>query len=544
MAINNPTTLEERKDIYTGGATPQVEPYRAFMDRVTQINNEIAAQGNKDFSVAPSAITADSLQNAKPVSLPQTPISTSAQGLSAISTAVGDQTRAANDLARETEQKRIEAEAKTTESKSKYQQVIDQITGVFGSRDKLETDAKIGEKSQKITDVTNQIEALDRAEVNEIRGLEGQAITEGQRSQILSEIQRKYSFQKADLALIQSAANRDLATAQNIVERKIQLQLEPLKFQLDFVKDFYNENKADLTKEEDKAFGLKAKELEREYDIQKTLQETIGKLQISAASQGADPSVVQAIGRAKNIGEASAAAGQFAGDIVERQIKQAQLAKLNAEAQKTRAEALAAGGFATGDGKVALPVAEAQKVNKELTSNDAYKVVRKGQDSLQFLNDFEKLFKETGATSAVFSPRENAALKAKYNATILNLKEFFNLGVLNGPDEAILKSIVPDPTNRSATANIASLSIYNPAKGTEAGIANMKKQIEDTLDDRFASLSTQYSVYSPQSVTSLGDLQRIYIQNKALLNPDVNRLVEENPDLTTDDIISIINKKL
>jgi hypothetical protein len=519
---------------------------KKYPDRVAKINEEIAASplAVQGISQAPSAITSESLQATKPLYIPPAQTSTAADGLSAISTSVGEQTKAANQLAQEQEQKRLEAETKANESKSKYEKVVEGITGVFSSRDKLETDAKIGDKAQKVTDVTNQIESLARAQEKEIRALDTQPLTLQDKAQRTADINRSYATQQADLALIQSAANRDLSTAQSIIDRKINLQLEPLKFQLDFVKDFYNENKADLTKEEDRAFGLKAKELEREYDTQKTLQETIGKLQISAASQGADPSVVQAIGRAKSIGEASAAAGQFAGDIVERQIKQAQLSKLKAEADKTRAEALAAGGFATGDGKVALPVAEAQKVNKELTSNDAYKVVRKGQDSLQFLNDFETLFKETGATSAVFSPRENAALKAKYNATILNLKEFFNLGVLNGPDEAILKSIVPDPTNRSATANIASLSIYNPAKGTEAGIANMKKQIEDTLDDRFASLSTQYSVYSPQSVTSLGDLQRIYIQNKALINPEVKKMIDENPDLSPDDIISIINTKL
>jgi hypothetical protein len=119
---------------------------------------------------------------------------------------------------------------------------------------------------------------------------------------------------------------------------KIQLALEPLKTQLDFTKMFYEDNKADLTKEEEKAFGLKTKELERQYEQQKTLQETIGKLQISAASQGAPASVVQAIGKAKNVGEASAAAGVYSGDVLDRQYKLAQIAKMNADTIKVISE--------------------------------------------------------------------------------------------------------------------------------------------------------------------------------------------------------------
>lgn len=227
-----------------------------------------------------------------------------------------------------------------------------------------------------------------------------------------------------------------------------------------------------------------------------------------------------------------------ANDLLDYQIKREQLNKVKAETAKLEREGKPV--VVDTSGKLVLPADEAQKVNKEIASNDAFKAMTKAKDSLQFLTDFEKTFKDVGATSAVFSPRSNAKLKTQYNSTILNLKEFFNLGVLNGPDENILRGIIPDPTDRSAVLPIASFGIYKPSAGTKSGIESMKKQIEQTLDERYKSLSTQYSAYSPQGVSALKDVQRTYIEQKAKLNPEVAKLISENPGLTEEDIISIM----
>jgi len=193
-------------------------------------------------------------------------------------------------------------------------------------------------------------------------------------------------------------------------------------------------------------------------------------------------------------------------------------------------------------GKVLLPQKESMKINKEIIGSDAYKAITKGKDSLQFLKNFEDTFNKTGATSAVFSPRQNAKLKAEYNAAILNLKEFFNLGVLNGPDEAILRGVLPDPTNRSAFLTTISGGIYKPATSTKSGIDSMKKMIESSLDERYKSLNSQYGDYSGQSVGAVRDLNRIYVEQKAKINPQIQQLLNDNPDLTEDDIISILNE--
>ena len=66
--------------------------------------------------------------------------------------------------------------------------------------------------------------------------------------------------------------------------------------------------------------------------------------------------------------------------------------------------------------------------------------------------------------------------------------------------------------------------------------------IETSIDDRYKSLSSQYGDYSSYSVNGLKDLNRVYIEQKAKLNPDIQRLISENPDLTPDDILIILTQ--
>ena len=222
---------------------------------------------------------------------------------------------------------------------------------------------------------------------------------------------------------------------------------------------------------------------------------------------------------------------QLAGQPLEETYKKAQIANIYSEIAEREDD-----GTITVDtsGKVILKPEEALKINKELVNNDAYKAIRKGQDSLQYLLDFENKFNEYGLQT--IPGGKKGKLKSTYQTTILNLKEFFNLGVLNGPDIEVLKGILPDPAT----------GIFKKFRGrssaVSAGISTMKSNIEKTLDDRYTSLASQYGDYSLQSLNSLSDLQRIYIEQKSKLNPKINQMIQENPDLLPEDIISIISQ--
>ena len=195
-------------------------------------------------------------------------------------------------------------------------------------------------------------------------------------------------------------------------------------------------------------------------------------------------------------------------------------------------------------GKVRVKQSEARTIAKDIYASDAYKAMGKARDSLDFLSDFEQVFKKTGATSAVFSPRDNANLASKYESTLLNLKEFFNLGVLNGPDRETLEGVLPNPTNRSAALTVGSLGIYKPSAATKSGLNNMKAMVEKTVDDRYATIRNQYSLYSADDIPALNDIDRTYLEAKRKLDPGVDKFINENPNMSVSDVVQVINKRL
>lgn len=260
------------------------------------------------FATTPTnqPITSETLgSNETPLNLPEVTPSTSAAGLSAFASSVGEQEKERAKLQAEQDAKVAEEQAGVKEEKGKIQSVMDKILGVPAEQAKLEKEAGIGEKAQRVTTYTNQLESLERAEVNELRALQTANMTDVGRAAASRDIQRKYVFQKADVALLQSAANRDLETAQNIINRKIQLLIEPLKMELDFVRSFYEENKQDLTKQEDRQFQLKLSELDRTYEEQKNLETYKGNITMTAIENGVPiPSYIQSeLNRATSLSE-------------------------------------------------------------------------------------------------------------------------------------------------------------------------------------------------------------------------------------------------
>lgn len=241
--------------------------------------------------------------NTSPVSIPQNQVSTTAEGISGMAQAMSEQAK----LAQQEAVKAQEAQTESNSLKDTLSKAYEKIIGVQTSRPELEKQAGLDVKAQALTDATNKIEASQRAQTNELRALENSGLGEVQIAQRQREINRRYAFEQADLALIQSAANRDLDTASKIIDRKIQLQLEPLQTQLDFTKFFYQENKDTLSKAEDRAFNLKIKSLDQQYETEKANKTAIANIQLEALKNGVQipSSVLSQLNKAKDAAEAT-----------------------------------------------------------------------------------------------------------------------------------------------------------------------------------------------------------------------------------------------
>jgi hypothetical protein len=165
-------------------------------------------------------------------------------------------------------------------------------------------------------------------------------ITREQATQEFNGVARESAAKQADLSVIQYVAQNKYSQAQSIADRKIQMQFENDKAQLDALKYYYEDTKNDLSKKEDQKYQLeisqKEKALGYAMDQAKTLQNTKLELLKSASSQGANSSILQGIQSAQTPEAAVSAAGQYAGDILERQLKQAQLANTYQNIQSSR----------------------------------------------------------------------------------------------------------------------------------------------------------------------------------------------------------------
>jgi hypothetical protein len=57
-------------------------------------------------------------------------------------------------------------------------------------------------------------------------------------------------------------------------------------------------------------------------------------------------------------------------------------------------------------------------------------------------------------------------------------------------------------------------------------------------------LRGQYSSYDPAQVTNLKDIDRKYLQMKQEINPAVAQFVQDNPNLSFEEKLQVINSRL
>jgi HD superfamily phosphohydrolase YqeK len=169
-------------------------------------------------------------------------------------------------------------------------------------------------KQKSYDEITSQIEAKDLALRRKIEAMEKnpQGMTADALQGEITRIKREGASELADLSIIQSARNRDLFTAQSFVNQKVELLTQDLKTRFDATKFFYDENKEDLNKEDQRKFEKAIREDEREYkearESIKSLEESKLTYLTKANENGAPSSVLQAIQSATTPEQAAVAA--------------------------------------------------------------------------------------------------------------------------------------------------------------------------------------------------------------------------------------------
>lgn len=209
-----------------------------------------AASGSQLKPFTPTSITQASLTPSSPITVTSPVPSTAAAGMSGHTdqTVINGQSALDKQLA----DKVAADEAAKADSKSALSSIMDRITGVQSSRATEETNAHIPELSKLANDSFTALQASKRAQQNEVKAMQ-ENHTGMSASALAGEVNRinsKYANEQADLSISYDVANRNYANVQATVDRKIQLQLEPLQTQLQYQTTFYNDNKEALSKSE------------------------------------------------------------------------------------------------------------------------------------------------------------------------------------------------------------------------------------------------------------------------------------------------------
>lgn len=134
-------------------------------------------------------------------------------------------------------------------------------------------------------------------------------------------------------------------------------------------------------------------------------------------------------------------------------------------------------------GKV-LTDAKARKLNSEIRLSNDFKSLDTVEQTINALGKFEKVFKEFGFEVV---PTKTSA---QYRQAQLVLKEFFNLGVLNGQDLVILEQILPPPFPTATEGFLGGVTGPGVALGSalfgarQAGVENGIKAIKDMIGEQ------------------------------------------------------------
>lgn len=418
-------------------------------------------------------LNSETLNEEPPLKLPTTPVSTAGVGAQGFFETYlkgqQDRIKAQTTIA--------DAAAKDkTESRGTLEETMAGLLAIPGEQAKLEADADIAGKTQKVTDYTNQLEAEQlamRRRSEKIRkndaGLFAGAIEDE-----VGRVERESLSKQADLALLQSAANRDLATAQSIIDKKIELKLEPLKQKLEFDKFFYEENKDTFTAAEERAFQLQSDSDEQALAHATTELETIHSAFTKAAENGAPDAVLQSILASTTSSDALKAAGQYMQDPLEKQKQQLEIQKLLGEigaftdagvsenyvyGTPEYIDSTIIGSSQYGDKN--LVGAQLEQVQKAMTGLSGIETLNglliQGQDGLNLTGPV------TGRVRGLLTKLGGDADAAAINAAIQGLVPtvargiFGEVGVLTDTDIANYKKTIPNLTSAEDQNRLVSL---------------------------------------------------------------------------------------
>lgn len=281
-----------------------------------------------------TTITADKLKGTQAYVLPEPTIDNTPNKVGTIV----DQFKSGQNLSYEQGLKDIKDKYNNTDEVTN---LMKQISGVESSQqdeaNKLQAQENLQAYKKYTTDIDLENERTRQAIENIQKNNPTGALRGGQQD-LIDNIKRDSSNRLAILTIQKSAALGDYNTAIETAKAKVDMQVAPLKAQLEQLKYVQEYNKDFQTAEINMLIKKKENEIQREQDRLTKGEEMI----INALAQGASPTATskarQLLQEGKTLTEVASSLGKYAGDYLGNEIKRSTIAKNYADAEKTMKE--------------------------------------------------------------------------------------------------------------------------------------------------------------------------------------------------------------
>lgn len=172
--------------------------------------------------------------------------------------------------------------------------VNNELGTVSSSADRTEQDAA-QKKSNEYTSLLEQEQLANRRTIERLQKENPQGLFGGGLEQEVNRLNRESLSKQADIAILQTAANRNYETASQIADRQVKMKLEALTTKAKNLEMFIDKNQNIFDKADERAFNLAYDKVKQELKTKTELENSIKEIKLEAAKNGADVSILTSL---------------------------------------------------------------------------------------------------------------------------------------------------------------------------------------------------------------------------------------------------------
>lgn len=281
-------------------------------------------------------ITSEQLQTKKPLTLPNEMVDTKPMELIDYTKSLQDKLKTDSELAKK----------ERDTSTSDIQKIMQDIGMVESKQGQYETQAGADTSRKAFDDLQSSIELEQRRISNFVdRTLEDPNMIRGISSRKVNEEQRRSAALLADLSISQQVAGRNYDRAVQIAQRKVDMELAPLKQELEAKKFLFEANKDVWSAKEKSQIENMIKQEDRAYEEQYKEKQELENLRINVLTNQAPQSIKKAMEGVKTRDELLKIPGveqylMSPADKLDLQLKGLQIKKIKSDIDGTSASVI------------------------------------------------------------------------------------------------------------------------------------------------------------------------------------------------------------